>query len=340
MIAARLRGLPTLSPRAWLVLVAALGLAAAVALFALRASPPGSVSFEELRLPGGADTPVAIAAARDGTIWFTLDSSTAPGRLRNGQLEKVPKGVESLEPLGLAVDAEGRAWYTEAPTQAIARASPDGKIDTFALATPIAQLGRLSVGPDGAVWFAEPSVMSVTRLKDGRFTRHVVGALTARVDADAAPFGVAVAPDGAVWVTLPSANKLLRFVPGGEATAFDVPTRRSGLGDVAVAADGTVYFLELAANKIGRVTGGRVEEFAVPTPGAGLTALAVAPDGAAWFTELRGHRLGRLRDGKITEFELPRTDARPFGIAVDGDGRVWYADLSGWIGRLEIRRSP
>lgn len=340
MIAARLRGLPALSPRAWLVLVAALGLAAAVALFALRAGPPGSVAFEELRLPGGADTPVAIAAAPDGTIWFTLDSSAALGRLRNGQLEKVPKGVESVEPLGLAVDTEGRAWYTEAPTQAIARASPDGKIDTFALGTPIAQLGRLSVGPDGAVWFAEPTVMSVTRLKDGRLTRHVVGRLPARVPTDATPFGVAVAPDGAVWVTLPSANKLLRFVPGGEATAFDVPTRQSGLGDVAVAADGTVYFLEIVANKIGRIAGGRIEEFPVPTPLAGLTALAVAPDGAAWFTELRGHRLGRLRDGTITEFELPRSDARPIGIAVAGDGKVWYADLSGWIGRLEPRRTP
>ena len=101
-----------------------------------------------------------------------------------------------------------------------------------------------------------------------------------------------------------------------------------------------MYFLELTANKIGRVTGGRVEEFTVPTPIAGLTALAVAPDGAAWFTELRGHRLGRLHGGTITEFELPRPDARPFGIAVAGDGKVWYADLSGWIGRLELRGTP
>jgi virginiamycin B lyase len=110
--------------------------------------------------------------------------------------------------------------------------------------------------------------------------------------------------------------------------------------DIAVAADGTVYFLELTANKIGRVAGGRVEEFAVPTAVAGLTALAVAPDGAAWFTELRGHRLGRLRNGTITEFELPRSDARPIGIAVAGDGKVWYADLSGWIGRLGPRGTP
>lgn len=340
MIAARLRGLPALSPRVQFVLVIALGLVAAVALFVLRPGPSGSVAFEELKLPSRADVPVAIAAARDGTIWFTLDSSTALGRLRNGQLEKVAKGVESIEPLGLAVDAEGRAWYTEAPRQAIARASPDGTIELFALGTPIARLGRLGVGPDGAVWFAEHTVLSATRLKDGRLTRHVVSTLAAGVPADAAPFGVAVAPDGAVWVTLPNANKLLRFVPGGEATAFDVPTRQSGLGDIAVAADGTVYFLELTANKIGRVTGGRVEEFTVPTPIAGLTALAVAPDGAAWFTELRGHRLGRLHGGTITEFELPRPDARPFGIAVAGDGKVWYADLSGWIGRLELRGTP
>jgi virginiamycin B lyase len=340
MMAARLRSLPAPSSRAWLVLVVALGLAAAVALFALRAGPSRSVAFEEMKLPSRADVPVAIAASRDGTIWFTLDSSTALGRLRNGQLEKVPKGVESIEPLGLAVDAEGRAWYTEAPRQAIARASPDGTIESFALRTPVARLGRLCVGPDGAVWFAEPTVMSATRLKDGVFTRHILNSLTSRIPADAAPFGIAVAPDGAVWMTLPSANKLLRFVPGGEATVFDVPTRQSNLGDIAVGADGTVYFLELSANKIGRIAGGRIEEFAVPTPLAGVTALAVAPDGAAWFTELRGHRLGRLHNGTITEFELPRSDARPFGIAVAGDGKVWYADLSGWIGRLELRGTP
>ena len=340
MTAARLRGLPAPSPRVWLGLAVVLGLAAAAAFFVLQPGPSKSVAFEELKLPGEGNIPVAIAAARDGTIWFTLDSSTVLGRLRNGRLESVPKGAESVEPLGLAVDAEGRAWYTEAPRQVIARASPDGTIDTFPLATPIAQLGRLAVAPDGAVWFAETSVASVTRLKDGRLTRHVASALSPRVPADAAPFGVAVAPDGAIWVTLPNANKLLRFVPGGEATAFEVPTRQSGLGDVAVAADGTVYFLELAANKIGRIAGGRIEEFAVPTPAAALTALAVAPDGAAWFTELRGHRLGRLQGGTIVEFELPRPDARPFGVAVDGDGRVWYADLSGWIGRLESRKAP
>jgi virginiamycin B lyase len=325
--------------RAWLGLAIALALLAGLALLNWPTPPSGPSGFEEIRLPNRTDIPVAIATARDGTVWFTLESSDAIGRLRNGQVERVPKDSESIEPLGLAVDANGNVWYTEAPKQRISRLSPDGTIASFGLSTPVARLGRLAVAPDGAVWFAESSVTSVTRLKDGQLTRHVVGALAAGIPADAAPFGVAVAPDGAVWVTLPNANRLLRIGPDGTATSFEVPTRQSGLGDIAVAPNGSVYFLEASANKIGRLTNGRFEEFTVPTPIAGLTALAVAPDGAAWFTELRAHRLGRLHGSTITEFELPRPNARPVGISVDGGNNVWYTDLSGWLGRLDAGRA-
>lgn len=337
--AASRRSFPGWSRRAWLALVIVVGLLIGSTVFIWLNGPSNTRGFDELRLPNRTDMPVAIAAARDGTVWFTLESSNAIGRLRNGRVERIPKGAESIEPLGLAVDADGRAWYTEAPKQNISRASSDGAIASFGLSTPVARLGRLTVGPDSSVWFAEPTVMSVTRLRDGRFTRYVMGTLAAKVSADAEPFGVAIAPDGAVWATLPSADQLLRIAPDGNTTAFDLPARNSGLGDIAVAPNGAVYFIEMTGNKIGRFIGGRIEEFAVPTPGSGLTALAVAPDGAAWFTEFRGHRLGRLRDGTIKEYELPRPDARPFGITVDGANNVWYSDLSGWLGRLDAVRA-
>src|SRR5262245_13719257 len=337
--ATRLQFLPQWSWRAWLGLAITVILIIGVALFPWPTGPVKAVGFEEFKPPDRGDIPVAIAIARDGTVWFTLESADSIGRLRNGKIERIPKGAESIEPLGLAVSGDGSAWYTEATKQRIARVSPDGAIAFFGLATPIARLGRLAVAPDGAVWFAESTVASVTRLHDGRFTRHVVGTLAARIPPDAWPFGIAVAPDGAVWATLPNANKLLRIAPDGTGTAFDVPTRQSGLGDIAVAPDGTVYFLEITANKIGRLAGERFEEFVVPMASAGLTALAVAPDGAAWFTELRSHRLGRLNRGRISEFELPRPDARPVGIAVDAANNVWYADLSGWLGRLDASRA-
>jgi virginiamycin B lyase len=319
-------------------LLVALGITVAVGAFLWR---PGSISswgFHEIRLPVD-DIPVGIGVSRDGTVWFTLEGANTLGVLRNGHVQKLPKGADSLEPLGLAVDAGGRAWYTEAPKQRISRASIDGNIASVALGTPVARLGRLAIAPDGDVWFAEASLVSVTQLKDGRLTRHVLGAFNPAAPMDAAPFGIAVSPDGHVWATLQNANKLLQIAPSGEKKAFDVPTRTSGLGDVAVGADGAVWFLEIAANKVGRFAAGRFDEFTVPTPSAGLTGLAVAPDGAVWFTELRGHRLGRLHAGTITEFVLPRSDARPFGIAVDAGNNVWYTDLSGWLGRLDADRA-
>ena len=319
-------------------LIAALLIVVAVGALLWRPRTPSSWGFQEIRLSGD-DIPAVVAVARDGTVWFTLDGSSALGLLRNGRLQKLPKGADSIEPLGLAIDAAGHAWYTEAPKQRISRASIDGTITSFALATPVARLGRLAVAQNGDVWFAEASLVSLTHLKDGRLTRHVLGSLTPAAPMDAAPFGVAVSSEGHVWATLQGANKLALVSAGGDKTAFDVPTRASGLGDVAVGADGAVWFVEIAANKIGRFAAGRFEEFRVPTPNAGLAGLAVAPDGAAWFTELRGHRLGRVRAGEITEYVLPRPDARPFGITVDAGNNVWYTDLGGWLGRLDADRA-
>jgi virginiamycin B lyase len=319
----------------WPGLVIAACIVTAAITLAGRIGPWGSRGFTELRLPSRTDIPVAIAVAPDRTVWFTLESSDTIGLLRNGKVQKLPTGSASVEPLGLAVDPSGLVWYTDAAARKISGVSPEGSITSFALSTPVARLGRLAVAPDGAVWFAEPSLVSVTRLKDEVFTRHLVGPTMAMGSSNVAPFGVAIAADGAVWATLQNANKLVRITPGRDVVEFEVPTRRSGLGDIGVDATGAVSFLEISANKIGRLAGGRFEEFPVPTPGAGLTALAVAPDGAVWFTELRAHKLGRLRDGVITEFPLPRRDARPFGIAVDTGNNVWYTDLSGWLGRLD-----
>jgi virginiamycin B lyase len=294
---------------------------------------PDLRGFEEYKLPA---IPVALAVAADrSAVWFTLESSNMIGLLRNGQLAFVRKDFESIEPLGLAIDANGAAWFTEAPKQAIVRASAEGSTTSFALGTAVSRLGRLAVGSDRTIWFAEPTRASITQLKDGQLIRHAVGGSTA----DALPFGVAVAPDGTVWATLQNVDALWRITPSGETTTIEVPIRQAGLADIAVANDGAVWFVAAGANKIGRYAGGRFEAFSVPTPNGGLTALAVAPDGAAWFSALRAHRLGRVHQGVVTEFALPRDNARPIGIAVDADNNVWYADLTGWVGKLGADRA-
>jgi virginiamycin B lyase len=279
------------------------------------------------------DIPTAVAVAPEGAVWFTIELSDAIGVLRDGKIHRLPKGTPNLEPLGLAVDASGGAWYTDTPARAIARMAPDGTIRSFPLASPVARMGRLAVAADGTVWFADATTFSITSLKNGVFTRHDLG------PSRASPFAVAVAADGTVWATLQEVNKLLRLSRDGQLTEFDVPTRLSGLGDVAVDPSGAVWFIETRANKIGQFEqGSGFAEFAIPTPAAAPTALAVAPDGAIWFTELRAQKLGRLHDGRITEFRLPQADARPFSIAVDAENNVWYTDLSGRLAMLAFDR--
>jgi len=318
--------------RIWLA-SAAIVVVAGLGVLVWRLAPWSDPSFVEHRMPVKTDIPTALAIAPNGAVWFTIEFSDAIGVFRNGKIERFPKGNQNLEPLGLAADAEGGAWYTDTTMQAISRISPDGAIRSFPLSTPIVRLGRLAVAPDGSVWFADVTTASVTRLQDGVLTRHDVGSL------EATPYGIAVDASGTVWTTLQGADKLARISADGQMTALDVPTHNSGLGDVAVDQSGAVWFLELRANKIGRFAEGRFTEFVVPSPSAGLTALAAAPDGSIWFTELSLGKLGRLRDGRVAEFRLPRAGARPFEVAVDVANNVWYTDLSGWLGMLPADRA-
>jgi virginiamycin B lyase len=310
----------------WLLTAVLVAAALGALVWHLRArSNPGFVEYPMLVKT---DIPTAVAAAPNGAVWFTIEFSDAIAVFRDGKIERFHKGAQNLEPLGLAVDATDGAWYTDTPMRAISHVSPNGSVRSFPLSTPIVRLGRLAAAPDGSVWFADVTTASVTRLQDGNFTGHDVGSL------GATPYGIAVDGSGSVWTTLQGADQLGFISDGGQVTALDIPTRNSGLGDVAVDRGGAVWFLEMRANKVGRFADGRFTEFSIPTPSAGLTAVAAAPDDGVWFTETSAGKLGRLRDGRVSEFPVPRANARPFGVTVDTANNVWYSDLSGSLGML------
>jgi virginiamycin B lyase len=237
----------------------------------------------------------------------------------------------NYEQLGLAVAADGSAWYTDIKTGAIVRISPSGEVAQFALHSEIVRLGRLAVGSDGSVWFADATGAGVTQLKDGIFTRHEIGS------ADSGPYGVAVTADGTVWATLQAVSKLIRIGPSGAMTTIDLSRPAVVPTDVAVGTDGSVWFLQFRANRIGRLKNGEFSDFKVSEQNAGLSGLVVAGDGAIWFGMVRSSSLGRLRDGRVVTFRLPRDNARPYSLAVDPDGNVWYADISGYVGMLPAR---
>lgn len=314
--------------RLWLTALSIIAVAVASGAAAWWTLQPHKPAFVEYPMTVATDIPTAIATAPDGTAWFSIDFSDAIGMVRNGKVERLSKGSRNAEPIGLGVDAAGNAWLADPPAVAIQRVAPNGEIRSFPLGTPIARLGRLTVAPDGGVWFAESTAFSITRLKDGELKRHEISMVRG------APFGVAAAPDGSVWATLQAGNSLVRIAADGTMTEFEVPSRGASPTDVAVDPSGTVWFLEFRANRIGRFRDGKFGEIDVPLERAALSGLAAAPDGSVWFGMLRGAALGRVRDGHVKTFRLPRDNARPFSVAVDRTGNVWYTDISGWVGML------
>src|SRR5262249_33289366 len=152
-----------------------------------------------------------------------------------------------------------------------------GDVSWVTLDTLSVRLGRLAIAPDNAVWFAEGTAYSITRLKDREFTRHNYDSLRG------GPYGVAVAPDGTVWATLQSGNQVLRIDGSGGIKAFDVPGPAAVPSDIAVAPDGSVWFLEFRTDKIGRLKDEKFEEFGIGEKSAGLSGMAIATDGSVWF---------------------------------------------------------
>lgn len=321
--------LTLLSKRNLVLLAAVVVVIAAVLLWRLWPGVQGD--FVEYPMAAPTDIPTAVAIAPDSTVWFTIDSAGVMGVIRDGKIARLPTTRKIVEPIGLAVDADGAAWYGDASGAMISRMSPGGETKSFPLGTPIARLGRLTVAADGAVWFAESTGYGFTRLKDGVFTRNVPKSVRG------GPYGVAVDAQGNLWGTLQSGNQVVKITPGGELAEYEVPTRGSSPSDIVVDAAGNTWFLEFRSNKIGKFAEGKFTEYDVPGEWGGLTGLAAAPDGSVWFGLLRGHLIGRLRDGEIKMFPLPRADARPYTLAADKEGNIWYADISGYVGMLRAK---
>ncbi len=321
---------PSASLRILHVLIAAAAIAA-VLVAAWRLAPPPTAPVVEYPMLEKYDIPAAIAAAKDGSIWFTIDFSDAIGVFRNGKIERIRKGSRNMDPIGIAVDQDGNAWYADAPALSIGRISPSNEIKNFPLGTPVARLQRVSVAPDGAIWFAEGSTYSVTRLKDNILARYELQS------ARGAPYGVAIAPDGYAWATLQQAGQIVRIDPeSGKTDWFWVPSPASAPTDIAVDAKGDVWFLEFRSNQLGRIRNGEFTEYPIPSESriAGVAGLTIAPDGAVWFAMVRDGSLGRFKNGVFTFFPLPRFRARPVGVTADSAGNIWYVDLTGYLGKI------
>ena len=105
---------------------------------------------------------------------------------------------------------------------------------------------------------------------------------------------------------------------------------------IAAGPDGNLWFAELDANSIGRMTpAGTVTEWEIPTARGEPADIAAGPDGNLWFTESNSNKIGRITpSGAITEFTL--SNYNPLAITAGPDGNLWFVGGGGYgyVGRI------
>lgn len=234
----------------------------------------------------------------------------------------------------------------------IAGAETIGSVEHFPTRCDV---GTLTAGPDGNVWFTCFRERSITggRTIVGRITpRGEVSEFSAGIPAGLGADDIVAGPDGNLWFTLSAgigpvrrghASAIGRMTPAGVVTVFRTGLRkRSAPGQIVAGPGGSLWFTDSASPpEIGQITTqGTITEF--PTglkPPLGLGGLVAGPDGNVWFTQVfnlphgdgePGGLIGRLSPGGA----LSQFGAAPaaIGVPVAGaDGNVWFAANSGHV---------
>ncbi len=210
--------------------------------------------------------------------------------------------------------------------------TPGGAINEFPTASAGAGPTGITPGPDGNLWFTEPTLNHLGTMTPSG------GASDVTLAAGTRPARIISGPGG-LWVTEPGAHAVVQVATSG--TVLSTTTLNDAAAtptDLTVGPDGNVWFTETHGHFVGRIaTGGAVTEFAAPgVSGAGPDAvtgitgpaggIAAGSDGALWFGESTG-KIGRITTGgAVTEFAVPSASPNITDVTLGGDGNIWFAE--------------
>lgn len=273
--------------------------------------------------------PYAIAVGPAGDIWFSEYQNNALGRFTTaGNVARFQLGGDGF-PERLTTGPDGNIWFTDPAGNRIGRLKPaDGSVDYFPVTTAKAGPVGITGGPDGAVWFTEHAVGQIGRIgMDGKIIEYTV-------PAGGGPSEIVAGRGHDLWFVEDYGNNVGRITVLGVVTEFPIPTPQSRPGGLAIADDGTPWFTELAANKVGKVgADDKVVDFALPLNGVPL-GIARGPDANMWITSGRTHTFYKVSaDGRIQSLKAG-PDTYPGFIVAGPDHSLWFTEPSGKIGRL------
>ena len=247
----------------------------------------------------------------------------------------------------------------------------------------VGELWDVAIGASGTAWFTEYRSSNVLPYPGGRIASMEPG-LGAPVERDnlalqngrtaldsqrydAKPAGITTDAAGVPWfsqaspglpgyrvATTSGATGYAEYLiePCAPAPPCSGSNTGTGITDVAVALDGSIWFTNQLKNEVGRlVPGGAITSYSLPGIDAGLAggearAISVAQDGTLWVVSYGGYSnpnanaIIRIVPGLSPAATVYHLGAGrfPFAVAPDTKGNVWFTvgtpTAPGLIGKL------
>lgn len=292
-----------------------------------------------------------VAVGPHGGIYYASYNGRRVTKVgAGGQKETAVSGL-TCGPSHVAVNSSGDVFIAEYACGIVAKYTPQGKLDV--LASGYGHLSGLAVAANGTVYFTA---------ENGAIYQVVNGTVSPLITGLHTPEGLAVDAQGNLFFgeygnpnavnNLPAQEK--QFLSGKLmelTTSGTVKTLASGLWrvrDIALAPDGSVYFVE-ESNYNDQGNSGTLGRF---VPGVGTQVLlydldypegiAVTPSGEVYFTAERGHLydagtiLFRYNPGSsAATHALNRVDNVGHSVVIIAAGQVANSKL--YAGKIEYR---
>jgi virginiamycin B lyase len=272
--------------------------------------------------------PHDVAAAPDGTVWYTAQSQGALGILdpKTGKAEQISLG-KGAAPHGVIVGPDGAAWITEGGQNAVARIDPKNKeVKLFRLPKGFenANLNTATFDRLGILWFTG---------QNGVYGR--VDPASGKVDAWKAPkgygpYGITTTPSGEVWYASLAGDHIARIdTASGAATVVDPPHPNSGPRRIWSDSKGILWVSLWHAGELARYDPAvkKWTTYALPQSKSGCYAVYVDEQDKVWVTDFVANAILRF-DPATEKFESFPSDKRGAAVRqmLGRPGEAWGAE--------------
>jgi plastocyanin/streptogramin lyase len=246
-------------------------------------------------------TATTVSGSDDDRIWLLAPNGRAVVRIWPGGSDReVELPDRDVSMTALAPGVHGELWLFDERDRRLGRFEPETRnLRWLRQGLPVQEIQRM-VATRTKVFILESD--GRIRAYDQRDGQEVSLALPPDSRAQA------IAADGdLIWYTDRNRNKIVEILDD-RIIEYTIPSPGAGLGSLAIAPDRSVWFIESALGKVGRVAGS-VTEFDLGGATAPVTAIAVDRSLHVWLLRPDNVEYFSIRDIPLLE-EVSKSDGQ------------------------------